>query len=51
MKKNDILMMIISDFQLRSFVDPKPVELGESYVYTSKPRCLIAQIRLGVSVH
>ena len=24
--------MIFSDFQLRSFVDPKPVELGESYI-------------------
>ena len=24
--------MIISDFQLKSFVDPKPVELGESYI-------------------
>ena len=23
--------MIFSDFQLKSFVDPKPVELGESY--------------------
>ena len=24
--------MILSNFQLRSFVDPKPVELGESYI-------------------
>ena len=24
--------MIFSHFQLRSFVDPKPVELGESYI-------------------
>ena len=27
--KNDILSMIFSDFQLKSFVDPKPVELLE----------------------
>ena len=25
-----------SDFQLRSFIDPKPVELGESYIPLKK---------------
>ena len=25
--------MIFFDFQLKSFVDPKPIELGESYSY------------------
>ena len=43
------------DFQLRSFVDPKPVELWEGYAYISKvcpkPPCLIAKMKLGVSVH
>ena len=42
-----------------SFVDPKPVELRESYItgvsYTSivspKPHCLIAKIKLEKSVH
>ena len=30
--KNDILTMIFFDFQLKSFADPKPVELWESAV-------------------
>ena len=29
--KNDILTMIFFDFQLKSFVNPKPVELWESH--------------------
>ena len=31
--KNDILSIIFSDFQLKSFVDPKPVELRESAIH------------------
>ena len=45
--------MMVLDFQLRLFVDPKPAELGESYIplkFFLKPPCLIAKIKLGKSV-
>ena len=51
--KNDILSIIFSDFQLKSFVDPKPVELGLSYIpvkFSIILPCLIAKIKLEKSV-
>ena len=50
-KKSRHLGFQFSDFQLKLFVDPKPVELWESAPKVlSKPFCLIAKIKFEKSV-
>ena len=52
-KRSGHLGFPFSDFQVKSFVDPKPVELWESAIplkFFSKPPCLIAKIKLEKSV-